>query len=185
MRPRSFNSMPLSFPLQCDGFTLRYLKESDAPAIARNINEESTLSKLSRVPIPYQVKDAEGFIRQCLKEYETKALNFAIDVEGEAVGVIGFSEVLPHRAEIGYWLAERVRGRGIARKALEALTEYGFHTLGFVRIYAMVFAGNTRSIRVLESAGYEKEGYLRKQVLKEGRHIDVELFAKIRDDGAA
>jgi RimJ/RimL family protein N-acetyltransferase len=174
--------MSAPFPLAGTGFALRLLEVSDAAAIAKNINEPSTLSKLSRVPEPYHLADAEAFIAQCRKDYETAPLNVAIDVEGEAVGCIGFSEMLPHRAEIGYWLASRHRGKGIAPGALRLMTEYGFGTLRLVRISAMVFAGNEASAHVLTKAGYTKEGYLKKQVQKNGQYLDVELYAKIRED---
>ena len=62
--------------------------------------------------------------------------------------------------EIGYWLYPRARGRGIATKVARALAEYAF-TLGVQRVTAYVRVGNLQSERVLERAGFTREGVLR------------------------
>ena len=61
-------------------------------------------------------------------------------------------------AEIGYWLGEPFWGRGIATEALVALTDHAIATHGLTRVFAVPFAWNTASCRVLEKAGYVLEG---------------------------
>ena len=102
---------------------------------------------------------------------------------GEAAGSIGFV-VQPdvHRlsAEIGYWLGEAYWGRGIATEALRAVTAFAFEAHGLVRLFAGVFAWNTASMRVLEKAGYVREGVLTQSAIKDGRVIDQVLYAITR-----
>ena len=83
-------------------------------------------------------------------------------------------------AEIGYWVGEPFWGKGIATAAAIRATEYGFATLGLVRIQAMVFEWNTASARVLEKAGYVLEGRMRRSIIKDGRIADSLLYARIR-----
>ena len=110
--------------------------------------------------------------------------NFAIDVGGEAVGGIGFTlqpDVGHRSAEIGYWIGQAFWGRGIATDALIAVTDHAFANYDICRIFAHVFDWNGASARVLEKAGYQLEGRLRKSVTKDGQTIDQLMYAAIRD----
>ncbi|MDQ3833907.1 MAG: GNAT family N-acetyltransferase [Actinomycetota bacterium] len=110
---------------------------------------------------------------------------FAIEVENEAVGGIELelkSDVERCSAEIGYWLGEDVWGRGIATAAVGALTRHGIEVLSLYRIFATPFADNPASIRVLEKAGYVREGILRRSAIKEGVILDKVLYAVTDQD---
>jgi RimJ/RimL family protein N-acetyltransferase len=105
-------------------------------------------------------------------------------VDGEAVGSIGFvlrGDVERVSAEIGYWLAEPLWGRGITTEALIALTQYAIDTHGLTRVYALPFAWNTPSCRVLEKAGYTLEARLRRSAVKDGRITDQLQYAFVPD----
>ncbi len=78
--------------------------------------------------------------------------------------------------EIGYWLYPRARGRGIATKVARALAEYAF-TLGVQRVTAYVSVGNLESERVLERAGFTREGVLRSMPKPDGGRIDKTIFS--------
>src|SRR5688500_2852278 len=108
--------------------------------------------------------------------------SFAIAVDDEAVGGIGFTvqhDVARRSAEIGYWLGEEFWGRGITTEALVAVTDYAFRHYALCRLYAHVFEWNHASARVLEKAGYEFEGRLKKSVTKNGQTIDQLMYAII------
>ena len=60
------------------------------------------------------------------------------------------------------------------------MTEYAFETFGLTRIFAVPFAANTASIRVLEKAGYSLEGHLRRSAIKDGVICDQRLYARYR-----
>lgn len=95
-------------------------------------------------------------------------------------GGIGLEKIEGHKAEIGYWLAEKYWGKGVMTAAVEVVTKYSFEKLGLRRIYARVFHFNKASIRVLEKAGFEKEGLLKREAQKDGKLIDSVLYAKTR-----
>ncbi|MFN0214869.1 MAG: GNAT family N-acetyltransferase, partial [Saprospiraceae bacterium] len=100
------------------------------------------------------------------------------------IGSIGFflkSGVEGHFDEIGYWLAEPFRGQGIMTNAVLVLCDWLFENRSsLARIEAKVHSYNPASERVLEKAGFEREGYLRKATLKDGVLIDVIMMSKIR-----
>lgn len=154
---------------------------SDAKPIARHANNLNVARQLrDRFPHPYTVGDARTFIESIMPAQPVTT--FAIDVGGEAVGGIGFSpgtDVERFSAEIGYWLGEAYWGRGIAAEALRLVSEYAFRDCGMLRLYALPFADNQQSMRVLEKAGYEKEAILRASSVKFGKPRDQALYALI------
>jgi RimJ/RimL family protein N-acetyltransferase len=109
-------------------------------------------------------------------------IEFGVGDEKEFAGVISLHTISidNHRAEIGYWMHEQMRGKGIATVAVKMLTGYGLDTLGFKRIEAAVDLENTWSQKLLISAGYEREGVLRQRVTRSnGNQIDMVIFAAL------
>ena len=150
-----------------------------------NINNKKIYRNALNIPYPYTLKDAKDWITKNLKERRRKKpsmINFAIDINGEVVGGIGLKKVEGHKAEIGYWLAEKYWGQGIMTQAVKLVTGFGFKKLKLKRIYARAFSFNKASKRVLEKAGYKLEGILRKNTKKDNKFIDDYLFARIGND---
>jgi len=85
--------------------------------------------------------------------------------------------------ELGYWMTSSMRGKGIATTAARMLTDYGFATIGFKRVEALVDKENVASLKLLESAGYQREGLLRNKITRDdGRQVDMYLFAAIAEE---
>jgi RimJ/RimL family protein N-acetyltransferase len=80
--------------------------------------------------------------------------------------------------ELGYWLFVEARGRGVATRAVQALVEDS-HAHGIARVEAHVRLGNVPSERVLERAGFEREGVKRKLLRHGGTRVDATLFAHV------
>lgn len=160
---------------------LREWRRGDEPSLVRHANNRNVWINLRDVfPYPYTQADARSWIRLA----NTNGLNlvFAIDVEGFAVGAIGLhpgDDVHRHSAEIGYWLGEEYWNRGIVTEAIIAVTEYAFKTMEMARVHAEVFQWNTASMRVLEKAGFVREGVLRKSVYKDRQWVDELIYARI------
>lgn len=137
-----------------------------------------------RFPRPYTRKDARKWIDSQLEAPEP-LLNFAIELEGEAVGGIGLIpgfDVESRTAEIGYWLGEAAWGRGLATAAVRSIVTYGFERLDLLRVFAAVFDFNPASARVVEKAGFVREGVLRDAAVKEGRVTSMIVYGITRDD---
>jgi len=100
-------------------------------------------------------------------------------------GTISFHSISVKNSvgEIGYWMSESMRGKSIATTAVRMLTDYGFATIGFKRVEAMVDIENIASTKLLASAGYQREGLLRKKISRDdGRQVDMYLFAAIPEE---
>src|SRR5262249_35521579 len=87
--------------------------------------------------------------------------------------------VRPSSAEMGYWLAEPYWGRGITVEAIRLMSAYAFETCNMLRLFALPFASNARSTRVLEKAGYTREGLMRSSSVKYGEIRDQALYALV------
>ena len=135
-----------------------------------------------RFPFPYEMEHARSFLGWIAKQ--TSPTVWAIEAAGEAVGGIGVelhTDVERVSAEVGYWLGEAYWGRGIATEALKAVTAEAFNRFQITRLYALPFADHAASIRVLEKAGYVREGHLRQSAIKAGVIRDQLLFAAYRN----
>jgi RimJ/RimL family protein N-acetyltransferase len=162
--------------------TLRAWKPGDEESLVRHANNRAIWRNLrDAFPHPYTLADAKRWIE--IANPTEQITNFAIVVEGAAVGGIGLvlkDDVFRRSAEIGYWLGEDYWGRGIATEAARAVTDYAFATFDLCRIFAGVFEWNPASMRVLEKAGYEFECRMKRSVTKDGETIDEFIFAVIR-----
>jgi ribosomal-protein-alanine N-acetyltransferase len=170
--------------LVLDKCVVRSWKRSDAPSLAVHANNHKIWINLrDAFPFPYTKSDARKFIKMARSmKPETY---FAIEVDGEAVGAIGFSlhqDVERVSAEIGYWLSEQYWGRGITTEALKALTQYAITGHNLTRIYAVPFEWNSASFRVLEKAGYRLECRMRKSAIKEGKIVNQLQYAYVVGD---
>ncbi|SFQ31417.1 GNAT family N-acetyltransferase [Hymenobacter arizonensis] len=175
--------MPV-LPLPEAGALLRPFAPADAPSLALHANDHGIwLNLRDRFPHPYSVADAEAYIAMVNSEEGQRDLHLCIDVAGEAVGSISLlfkHDVNRRSAEIGYWLGRTHWGRGIATAAVRVLADHGFTHHDLARIYAVVFAHNATSGRVLEKAGFTLEARLRQAVTKDGQTMDGLLYALVR-----
>ena len=168
--------------LRTDCCVLRQFRAADAASLARHANDRQVWLNLRDLfPHPYSIADAERYIAQVVDEMPVT--RFAIDIDGEAVGGVGLklgSDIERRSAEIGYWLGQAYWGRGIVSAAVAAVTDYAFRELDLLRVFAVPFVRNPASARVLEKAGYQREGTMRCSAVKDGLIVDQYLYAAVR-----
>lgn len=171
--------------LQAGMAIVRHWRAADAGDVARHANDRRIWQNLrDAFPHPYSIADGDRFI--AMATAMSPQTYFAIEVEGHAAGGIGYT---PHvdveriSAELGYWLGVQFWGRGIVTATVRAVTAHAFAADPLLqRLYAVPFATNPASARVLEKAGYRLEGTLRQSALKDGRILDQWLYAIVRQD---
>ncbi|HET9097670.1 MAG TPA: GNAT family protein [Candidatus Baltobacteraceae bacterium] len=168
--------------LDCGVCKIRDWKRGDEWDLVQSANAPSVSRYLTdRFPSPYTLQDAYAWID--LNEAKRNNTNFAIEVGGGVAGGIGYTlgtYEMRLTATMGYWLAQPFWGRGIATAALKTLTEHAFKAHALRRISSVVMAPNTASARVLEKAGYVREGIMRNGVVKSGEVYDLLLYAMVR-----
>jgi RimJ/RimL family protein N-acetyltransferase len=159
--------------------TIRPWAGTDAESLHRHANNRNvSLHLRDRFPFPYEMQHATTFLGWIAEQPAPTV--WAIEVDGEAAGGIGIElhfDVERVSAEIGYWLGEHHWSRGITTEALRAVTAEAFKRFEITRLYAVPFADHAASVRVLEKAGYVKEGHLRQSAIKDGTVRDQFLYA--------
>jgi RimJ/RimL family protein N-acetyltransferase len=172
--------------IECRACLLRPWRAQDKDALLRHANNRNIWRNLrDRFPHPYLASEAEAWLDRVAVPPRPEGI-YAIDVAGEAVGSIGVDrheDVQRHSAEVGYWLAEPFWGRGIVTEALRALTAAALAEADLWRLEAGVFAWNRASMRVLEKAGYLREGVQLRGAFKDGVAVDRVVYAITRDPG--
>lgn len=165
--------------------TLRPWRLSDAAVLPGLIGDPAVQRNLrDGLPLPYTEEDARAFLTAMLAADPEAAFPFAIAWEDVAIGSLSlFRQGNIHRcaAELGYYLGRAYWGRGIMTWAVEAACQWAFAHTDLLRIYAAPFARNLSSCRVLEKAGFQLEGTLRQNAVKDGAVLDMKLYARLRD----
>ena len=174
-------SLP-NLDLQRPGWGLRAWRQSDADALAEHANNPAVWRNMSDAfPHPYTLDIARHWVGDGHISFGGD--NWAIAFEDQAVGGCGIhagTDALRCNAEIGYWLAQRHWGQGIATLVAQVLTERAFGDPQITRVFAGVHAYNPASVRVLQHCGFEHEGVQRLSALKAGTVIDRILMARYR-----
>ena len=108
----------------------------------------------------------------------------AVDAEtGELIGAGMLHHLDAERriVEIGYWVLPHARGRGHATTIARTLAEHAF-SLGVERVAAYVNVGNTASERVVERAGFTREGVVRSMPKPDGTRVDKTVYSLLPGD---
>jgi ribosomal-protein-alanine N-acetyltransferase len=99
---------------------------------------------------------------------------------GSLVGGISIGNIrrgVAQCGQIGYWMGEPYAGRGLMGEAVGVLARYCFGSMRLHRIEAACIPENRRSVRVLEKAGFTREGLLRSYLRINGDWQDHYLYA--------
>ena len=164
---------------------LREWRAEDKHDLAALLNNRKILDNLrDGLPYPYTASDAGEFIAAMRLSDRTKSFAFAVtagDALAGSIGVFRRENIHARTAEMGYYIGEPYWGRGLATSAVRQVCEYVFAHTDIIRIFAEPFAYNTASCRVLEKTGFQLEGILRGNAVKNGKILDMKLYALVKE----
>lgn len=167
---------------------LRFLEEKDAEAMKQLYFRNKEFFQ------NYSPKRDESYYtyERHLKSIKNSSQSRKIDKEysfgifiketDQLIGDIDLTGVLRDALQtcyIGYSLDQEHNGKGYMTEAVKLIVDYGFKQLHLHRIVAGVMPTNIGSIRVLEKAGFEKEGFARKNVKINGKwedHVELSIL---------
>ncbi len=130
-------------------------------------------------------KEAREWITaRALRWKEEHGADWVVRWSGSPIGRAGLRTVdlEEGRAEVAYWTVPEVRGKGLASKALEVLSDWALQAIGFHRLDLHHSVENGASCRVAIKCGYEAEGTARSSVLHTDGWHDMHLHARIKRD---
>lgn len=167
-------------------FKLRAWRTGDAKSLAQAADNPNIARNLRNAfPNPYTLNDAVWYINDSIANADKKQINYAIVIDGQAVGGIGLfvkDDVYEKSAELGYWLAEAYWRKGIMSRAVQTICKEAFETFDIVRIFAEPFADNAGSRGVLEKSGFTYEGTMRNGVYKNGEIRSYCIYSILKEE---
>jgi ribosomal-protein-alanine N-acetyltransferase len=83
---------------------------------------------------------------------------------------------------LGYWMGAKFARQGHMTAAVRAVIPFAFATLRLHRVEAACIPANVASIRLLEKAGFQREGFARQYLCIDGAWQDHLLYARLKDD---
>ena len=173
------SSLPLP-QLDCGVGVLRPWRADDLDSLVANASDKNVSRGLrDRFPYPYTGNDGRAWLARAVDESDR---SWAIEIDGAAVGGVSLhpgSDVHRHSAELGYWIGRRFWGCGIMSAIIARFADDAMPTFCLHRLYATVYANNPASARVLEKAGFEREGVQKSAVLKCGELLDLIVYARV------
>ena len=134
---------------------LRPLAEADLDDLVLAINNFHIVKNTARIPFPYARKDAEDYLALTRKA-DANTLFLSITLKDEPHRVVGgiSSEGGESDAEIGYWIAEPLWGKGLMSEAARAVTAHVFQYTDYDTLVAGCRIGNEASRRILTRLGF-------------------------------
>lgn len=155
---------------------LRPVTPGDAGELERMNSTFEVAKQTTSIPHPYPPGEGEAVVRRWVTMHLAgEAVGWIITrrEDGRVMGAIGLRrEKKVNNAEIGYTIDPGCWGQGYATEAARAVTDHAFAGLGVVKVFAGWYADNPASGRVLEKAGFVREGY---------RVAHGERFGLVRD----
>ena len=167
--------------LEGKNVNLRVMDKEDLPLFSEWVNKPEFLGEYN--PLRQASKT------EIEKDYDKNALEqtgFIIEKkDGSKIGYICHF-ILGHPAgkllEIGYFLVPSERGKGYCTEAVEIMVDYLFLSKDIMRVQASTDTRNLASQKVLEKAGFKKEGTMRKYFFLRGELRDACLYSILREE---
>lgn len=178
-----FESLP---QLITDRLVMRRITMDDAWSVFDYVSDPEVVR--FSIGEPHQsLEDSERYIASICDAYDQNTAGlWAITRKDNAcfMGTCGYELWYQdyHRAEIGYSLSRDNWGKGYATEALRAMVYFGLQVMGLNRIEALTHPDNIPSARVLQKAGFFREGLLRENIYSRGQYFDTEIYSILQRD---
>jgi ribosomal-protein-serine acetyltransferase len=148
-------------------------------------NREFLLKWLPFVEQTNTQEDTESFIRSILAEpSDTRENVFVIWYQDHFAGLIGFKDTdwLNLKTEIGYWLIEKMTGKGIMKNSVEVLVQYAFMVMKMNRIQIKCGVGNEKSAAIPKRLKFQFEGIERAGEKHKNHFIDLKVYSLLKEE---
>lgn len=108
-----------------------------------------------------------------------------IEADGVPVGLIGLLSIDQKNRKAEYYISmgeTAYKGRGIAKAATGLILRYAFESIGLNRVYLFTEVLNVQAQALFERVGFQREGYLRNDLVSHGRFVDRIAYGMLRED---
>ncbi|MFD1356950.1 GNAT family N-acetyltransferase [Fictibacillus halophilus] len=175
------------FPIiETERLILRAVTKADAEDILLYLSDPDVVKHMGLEPFE-SIEDAHDEIawyESIVKNGTGIRWGITLKEDGRVIGSCGFLNRVPKhfRSEAGFELSKEYWGKGIASEALEAVVRYGFQHLELERVEALIEPANLPSQRLVEKAGFQREGLLRHYEFTCGKFDDLYIYSLLKED---
>jgi RimJ/RimL family protein N-acetyltransferase len=166
--------------LEGKNVNLRLMEKEDLPLFAEWFNKPEVFGEYNPLHQASRV-DLEKIL-----ESPNESKPFIIEKkDGSKIGFLTHFNVLHiagKQLEIGYSLVPDERGKGYCSEAVQIMVDYLFLSKDIERIQAQTDPRNLASQKVLEKAGFKKEGILRRNFFSRGEWVDACIYSILREE---
>jgi RimJ/RimL family protein N-acetyltransferase len=164
---------------------LRPPRSADAPAIFAGYAQDPVVTRYLMWRPHASVAVTRDFLRGCAEGWMRETEFTWVLTLPDPAGVVGMLALRPegHRANLGYVLARPYWGRGLMTEAVTAVVDWAIAQPAIHRVWAVCDVDNAASARVLEKAGMQREGVLRRWLVHPGAGAtprDCLCYARVR-----
>jgi ribosomal-protein-alanine N-acetyltransferase len=163
--------------LEGKNVNLKIAEKEDLPLLLEWFNSLDFIGRYDPVDAQQSKTDLE-------KKYDKLGSDekwfFIQKKDGTKVGFIGTH--LYGGLEIGYALIPTERGKGYCTEAAKIMVDYLFMSKDIIRIQAATSLENKASQKVMEKAGFQREGTIRKGMFAWGNWVDLYLYSILREE---
>ena len=150
--------------LSNDHITLRALEPTDLDTLYRWEND-TALWVVSDTAAPYSREALWHYLKEYTGDiYAQRQLRLMVTLsaDGTPVGTVDFLNFDPlnNRAELGLFIADEFRGKGLGREALDLLTAYARDHIGLRQLYVFIALDNEACLHLFEDYGFSRVGVL-------------------------
>jgi len=166
--------------------TLKILRNGDASIIFEAMNNNRLFLRkwLPFVDATKTVSDTQAFVKSIVDDVERRQEVFTLWYNNEFAGLLGLKDIdyLNHKVEFGYWLIEKMCGKGIMSSAVEKLISFCYEELGMNRIQIKCAVGNDKSIAIPKRLGFTFEGIERAGEKHGNKYFDLEVYSLLKKE---
>ncbi len=167
--------------LEGNNVNLRVVEPTDIPLLSDWLNNLEFQGQYTPL-IQYSKEDYKRRFTEITEDHK----QFMIEKKnGTEIGIIIYFLVQggPYRLlEIGYYMIMSERKHGYCTEAVQIFIDYLFLSQTIERIQATTDSRNATSQRVLQKAGFSKEGIMRRALFMKGEYVNITLFSILRED---
>lgn len=127
---------------------------ADARRLAELANDFDIARMTGSMPHPYGLDDAHAFLERVGTDDPASHAEFAIELDGDLIGMLGFHPMESACCELGYWLGRAYWGRGYATEAVDGALAWASRDWRRRYVMARHFSDNPASGEVLCKAGF-------------------------------
>ena len=174
--------------IETERLIIRPFKDEDYKRVYEVCNDYELAKTTLGIPIPYTEENAKTFIEKTKKRLEDN-ISYELAVcfkenPNKVVGCVSLVGINPvaRKAEMGYWVARELWGKGIATEAARAIIKFGFEKLNLHSIMARYFNENTASGKVMQKCGMKYVGIMRDNEFRLDEFHDVVYYELIETD---